>query len=113
MWNQSTKVAPIVLNVSSKMKLECFFADADFTIGFKEGDSEDPRSARSRTKLVITHGGTLVVWERRLQTETALFTMEAEYSLRFLIPLPCPLSSFVVFYSFYWTLQKRRLIYGI
>ena len=39
----------------------------------------DPKSAKSRSSFVITLGSIPVSWASKLQTETALSTMEAEY----------------------------------
>lgn len=59
---------------------------------FGSEDSEDPTSARLRTGYIILMGGSSLIWHSKLQTKTALSTMEAEYSalsssLRALLPL--------------------------
>jgi hypothetical protein len=76
---------------NKELTLDCY-CDADFAGLFAVEDPEDPRSTRSRTGFVITLGGTPVIWASRLQTETALSTMEAEYialstAMRSLLPL--------------------------
>ena len=53
---------------------------------------DDPACVKSRTGYVITFAGCPVVWQSKLQTETALSTMEAEvvalsHSCRVLLPL--------------------------
>lgn len=68
------------------------YVDADFAGMFTLSDPEDPRSVKSRTGFVILLGTTPIAWASKLQTETALSTMEAEYialsqSLRILLPL--------------------------
>jgi hypothetical protein len=85
--NLGTFITPDINNLT----LDCF-ADADFAGGFKVEDPESPYSSLSRTGFVITFGGTPAVWGNRLQTETSLSTMEAEYiylstAMRSLIPL--------------------------
>jgi hypothetical protein len=76
---------------TSQMTLDCF-ADADFAGGFNVEDTNDPHCVKSRTGFVITLGKTPVIWGSRLQSETALSTMEAEYialstAMRSLVPL--------------------------
>jgi hypothetical protein len=55
------------------------FADADFAGLWGHEDPTDPVSMRSRTGSVITLGGAPILWKSKLQTETALSTMMAEY----------------------------------
>jgi hypothetical protein len=85
--NQGTVIRPN----NKELTLDCY-CDADFAGLFAVEDPEDPRCTRSRTGFVITLGGTPVIWASRLQTETALSTMEAEYialstAMRSLLPL--------------------------
>jgi hypothetical protein len=59
---------------------------------FKRSDPDDPKSVKSRTGFVITLGGIPVSWHSKLQSETALSTMEAEYislsqAMRVLLPM--------------------------
>ncbi len=73
------------------MGIDCY-CDADFAGLWTYEDVQDPTCTRSRTGYVLTLGGTPVVWSSRLQSETALSTMEAEYialstSMRVLLPL--------------------------
>jgi hypothetical protein len=86
-----TKDKGMIIRPSKDLSLNCY-ADADFAGLFKREVHDDPRSTRSRTGFVITLGDIPVVWVSRLQTETALSTMEAEYvalstAMRSLIPM--------------------------
>ena len=58
---------------------------------FLHEDDQDPTCVRSRTGYIITIGDCPVLWSSKLQIETALSIMEAEYialrtSLKQLIP---------------------------
>jgi hypothetical protein len=68
------------------------FCGADFGGLFRVEDTQDPRSARSRSGFLIVLGGAPVVWSSKLQTEIATSTCEAEYialssGMRSLLPL--------------------------
>ena len=76
---------------TEELQLE-LFADADFAGLWNHEDPTDPVSVRSRTGSVITLGGAPILWKSKLQTETALSTMMAEYialsnSMRELLPI--------------------------
>ncbi len=75
----------------TKLDLTCY-ADADFAGLWGVEDPEDKMSSKSRTGYVIFFGGCPLVWASKLQTDTALCTMEAEYislsqCMRELIPM--------------------------
>ncbi len=75
----------------TKLDLTCF-SDADFAGLWGVEDPNDPVCTKSRSGYVIFFGGCPLVWASKLQTDTALSTMEAEYialsqSMRELIPL--------------------------
>jgi hypothetical protein len=75
----------------SNLAIDCF-CDADFAGLWTYEDVQDPTCTRSRTGYLLTVGGTPIVWSSRLQTETALSTMEAEYialstAMRALLPM--------------------------
>ena len=55
------------------------FVDADFAGMHGYEDPEDPASVKNRTGFVITIAKCPVIWASRMQTETALSTMMAEY----------------------------------
>jgi len=73
------------------MAIDCY-VDSDFAGLWNQEDEQDPVSTRSRTGYFLTFGGCPLLWGSRLQTETALSTMEAEYialsqAMRELIPI--------------------------
>ena len=66
--------------------------DADFAGCWSKIDSENPASVLSRTGYVIQYCGCPLIWDLKLQTETALSTCKSEYiallqTVRELIPL--------------------------
>ena len=68
------------------------YPDADFAGTYGYEDMTDPSCVKSRTGYVITVAGCPVLWQSKLQTETALSTMEAEvvalcHCTRELIPI--------------------------
>jgi hypothetical protein len=75
----------------SNLSLDCF-VDSDFAGLWGYEDDQDPVSTRSRTGFIVTLGRVPVTWVSKLQTETSLSTMEAEYvalstAMRTLLPL--------------------------
>jgi histone deacetylase 1/2 len=75
----------------TNLAIDCF-CDADFAGLWTYEDVQDPTCTRSRTGYLLTLGGTPLLWSSRLQTETALSTMEAEYialstAMRALLPM--------------------------
>lgn len=89
---KATRTRGLVLNPSSdKCKLDCY-PDADFAGMYGHEKPTDPACAKSRTGFVINFADCPVLWCSKLQTETALSTMEAEiialaHSCRELFPL--------------------------
>ena len=86
-----TRDKGLIIRPNTDLHLE-MFSDADFAGLWGFEDPEDPVSVRSRTGSIITLGGAPIVWKSKLQTETALSTMMAEYialsnSMRDLIPI--------------------------
>ncbi|KAI2489482.1 hypothetical protein MHU86_25099 [Fragilaria crotonensis] len=86
-----TRDKGMIIRPTKDITLDCY-ADADFAGLFASHDPNDPKSVKSRSGFVITLGGIPVSWTSKLQTETALSTMEAEYislsqALRVLLPL--------------------------
>ena len=78
-------------NKHKKLRLDCW-VDADFAGGFGVEDPRDPICAKSRTGYVLTLCDTPVMWVSKLQSKTALSTMEAEcvalaQSMRDLLPV--------------------------
>ncbi len=54
------------------------YPDADFAGMYSHEDHTDPASAKSCTRFIITFAECPVFWQSKLQTETALSTMEAK-----------------------------------
>jgi hypothetical protein len=70
------------------------WCDADFAGLWGKEDPQDPSCVRSRSGIIITYGDTSIFWSSKLQSETALSTMEAEYitlsaGMRVLLHLQC------------------------
>jgi hypothetical protein len=55
------------------------YAGADFAWGWSAADSENADNVLSRTGFVICYTNCPIIWCRKLQTEIALSTAEAEY----------------------------------
>ena len=76
---------PDMLNIDA-------FPDADFAGMYGHEKPTDPACAKSRSGFVIVFAGVPILWHSRLQSETALSTMEAEINalaacMRELIPI--------------------------
>ena len=89
---KATKSRGLVLNPSKELcKIDCY-PDADFAGMYGHEKPTDPSCVKSRTGFVITFADCPVFWQSKLQTETALSTMEAEiialaHSCRELFPI--------------------------
>ena len=68
----------MVMNPSSDVCKIDAYPDADFAGMYGHEDHTDPACAKSRTGFIITFAECPVFWQSKLQTETALSTMEAE-----------------------------------
>jgi hypothetical protein len=80
----------LILKPDEELKIE-MFVDAHFAGLHGYEEPEDPTSVRSRTGFVICLAKCPVTWVSKLQTETAMSTMHAEYialsaAMRDLIP---------------------------
>ena len=75
---QGTKNEGLKIEPTENLRID-LYADANFHILVNSEDSNDPICARSRTGFIITIGGIPLVWKSKLQTETALSTMESKY----------------------------------
>ena len=73
-----TKDKGLILKPNEDLNINCF-ADADFAGLWGIENSQDPISVKSRSGWVIMVGGCPVIWASKMQTETALSTMQAEY----------------------------------
>jgi hypothetical protein len=88
---KATHDCGLVLNPSRELKIDCY-PDADFAGIYGYENLSDPSCVKSRTGLVITVAKCPILWQSKLQTETALSTMEAEivalaHSCRKLFPI--------------------------
>ena len=86
-----TRDKGLILRPTNDLNLECY-VDADFAGLWNYEDPHNPVCVRSRSGYVITFSGVPIMWKSKLQTETALSTMEAEYialsmAMRELLPL--------------------------
>ena len=68
----------MVMNPSSNVCKINAYPSADFAGMYGHEDHTDPACAKSRTGFIITFAECPVFWQSKLQTETALSTMEAE-----------------------------------
>ena len=71
--NEGMRIRP-----TKKNTLDCW-VDSDFAGLIGKEDPQDPSSTRSRTGFIICLGDNPVFWQSKLQTITALHTMESEY----------------------------------
>jgi hypothetical protein len=89
---KATRDKGLILSPSSRtLKIDCF-PDADFAGMYGHEKNNDPACVKSRTGYVITVADCPVLWQSKLQTETAGSTMQAEiialaHSCRELLPL--------------------------
>jgi hypothetical protein len=68
----------MVMNPSSDVCKIDAYPDTDFAGMYGYVDHTDPACAKSRTGFIITFAKCPVFWQLKLQTETALSTMEAK-----------------------------------
>jgi hypothetical protein len=88
---QGTKDKGLQMRPTGDWKIECY-VDASFCGLWGSEDPEDPVSAKSHTGYIITLAGCPLLWVSRLQTETSVSTMMAEYvalssAMRDMLPL--------------------------
>ena len=89
---KATRGKGTILNPSGNvMNIDCY-PDADFAGMYGHESNTDPACVKSRTGYVITAANCPVHWQSKLQSETALSTMEAEiialaHSCRELFPI--------------------------
>lgn len=72
-----TKDKGLILTPSKSLNVDAY-PDADFAGLYGYENVQDPTCTRSRTGFTITVADCPVFWQSKLQTETALSTMEAE-----------------------------------
>jgi hypothetical protein len=88
---KGTATRGMVVNPTRELSIDAY-PDADFAGMYGHENHTDPACAKSRTGFVIVFAGVPVMWQSKLQTETALSTMEAEIialaaCMRELIPI--------------------------
>jgi hypothetical protein len=88
---KGTATRGLEFTLNGEMAIDCY-VDSDFAGLWNQEEEQDPVSTRSRTGYFLTFGGCPLLWGSKLQTETALSTMESEYislsqSMRELIPI--------------------------
>ena len=88
---KATATRGMVINPTSEFSIDAY-PDADFAGMYGHENPTDPACAKSRSGFVIMFAGVPVMWQSKLQTETALSTMEAEIialaaCMRELIPI--------------------------
>ena len=81
------------------LDIDCY-VDADFAGLWGVENPESPISVKSRSGWVIMVGGCPVIWASKMQTETALSTMQAEYvalssAMRDLLPFKALMTEIV------------------
>jgi hypothetical protein len=74
---KATRDKGLIMDPSGQLKVDAY-PDADFAGMYGYESITDPACAKSRTGFVITVSDCPMVWVSKLQTETALSTMEAE-----------------------------------
>jgi hypothetical protein len=74
---KATRDKGLILKPSGMLRVDAF-PDADFAGLYGYADIVEPECVKSRTGFLITVSECPVVWVSKLQTETALSTMEAE-----------------------------------
>ena len=75
---QGTKERGLVIEPTQKLMMD-LYADADFAGLWNAEDSNDPICTKSRSGILLTIGNVPLLWKSKLQTETALSTMESKY----------------------------------
>lgn len=89
---KATRTRGLIINpLSNVLKIDAY-PDADFAGMYGYEKHDDPSCVKSRTGYVINVADCPVLWQSKLQTETALSTMEAEivamsHCARELIPI--------------------------
>ena len=75
---QGTKDTGLVIKPTEQLQLD-LYADSDFAGLWNLEEPTDPICTRSRTGYIVTIGNVPLVRKSKLQTETALSTMESKY----------------------------------
>ena len=86
-----TRKKGLIMKPTGDWKIDCY-VDADFCGLWGSEDPNDPVVSKSRTGFIITLAGCPLLWSSKLQTETSVSTMMAEYvalssAMREMLPL--------------------------
>ena len=68
----------MIIEPTEKLMMD-MYADADFAGLWNGEDTNDSICTKSRSGILLTIGNVPLLWKSKLQTETALSTMESEY----------------------------------
>ena len=74
---KNTYSCGMVINLTRELTVDAY-PDADFSQMYGNDKPTDPACAKSCSGFMIVFAGVLVLWQSKLQTETALSTMEAK-----------------------------------
>ncbi len=74
---KNTSSRGMIINPTRELTIDAN-PDADFAGIYGHEKPTDPACAKSRSGFVIVFAGVPVLWQSKLQTQTALSTMEAE-----------------------------------
>ena len=75
---KGTETNGLIIKPTKSLQMD-LYADADFAGLWNAEDANDPICTKSRSGILITIGSVPLLWKSKLQTETALSTMESEY----------------------------------
>ena len=76
---KGTRDKGIMMRPDHTKSFECW-VDANYASNwYKPGAAKDPMTAKQRSGWVMMYAGCPITWSSKLQTLTALSTMEAEY----------------------------------
>ena len=68
----------VIYTIDKKKGVEVY-VDAKFSGGWYSADSSNADNLLLRTGFLICYAGCPIIWSRKLQTEIALYTAEADY----------------------------------
>ena len=74
---KATATRGMVINPTNELSIDAY-PDADFAGMYVYESPTDSACAKSRSEFITVFAGVPVMWQSKLQTETALSTMEAE-----------------------------------
>ena len=78
LYLQGTKDKGLIMEPTERLMMD-MYVDADFAGLWNGEDINDPICTKSRSGILLTIGNVPLLWKSKLQTETALSTMESKY----------------------------------